>query len=124
MTIMDGSRLASRPAGAAQHWIEVCALTEIPRLGARVVARPGDARGNVALFRTGDDRVFALADRCPHKGGPLSEGIVHGDRVTCPLHNWTIALHSGDAIAPDQGCAASFPVRVADGQVFVMLDRG
>jgi nitrite reductase (NADH) small subunit len=121
---MDGSRPASQSANAAQRWIEVCALTDIPRLGARVLQRPGDTRGHVALFRTGDDRVFALADRCPHKGGPLSEGIVHGDRVTCPLHNWTIALNSGDAIAPDQGCAASFPVRITDGQVFIVLDPG
>ena len=121
---MDGSRLPSPSAGAAQRWLEVCALTDIPRLGARVLPRPGDPRGNVALFRTGDDRVFALADRCPHKGGPLSDGIVHGERVTCPLHNWTIALHSGDAVAPAQGCAARFPVRITDGQVFIVLDPG
>ena len=89
---------------------------------ARVLARPDDPRGNVAIFRTGDDRVFALADRCPHKGGPLSEGIVHGDRVTCPLHNWSIALPSGSAIAPDEGCAARYEVRVEDGRVYVALD--
>jgi len=100
----------------------VCAVTDIPPLGARVLARPDDPRGNVAIFRTGDDRVFALADRCPHKGGPLSEGIVHGDRVTCPLHNWSIALGSGAAIAPDEGCAARYEVRVEDGRVYLALD--
>lgn len=122
MTMMDGSGHIPQSARAAQRWTGVCALTDIPRLGARVLARPGDARGNLALFRTGDDRVFALADRCPHKGGPLSEGIVHGDRVTCPLHSWSIALHSGVAVTPDEGCTASYPVRIEDGHVFVALE--
>ena len=124
MTIVDGSRSIAQSARTEQTWTEVCAVIDIPRLGARVLARPGDPRGNVAIFRTSDDRVFALADRCPHKGGPLSEGIVHGERVTCPLHGWNIALHSGEAIAPDQGCAAGYPVRIADGQVYVALDPG
>src|SRR5438045_7651188 len=103
-------------------WTAVCAVADIPRLGARVVERPGDPRGNIAIFRTADDRVFALADRCPHRGGPLSQGIVHGDRVACPLHNWNIALDSGAAIAPDEGCAASYAVRVENGHVFVAHD--
>ena len=124
MTVVDGSRPMPHDASAAAPWTAVCTLTDIPRLGARVLERLADPRGNVALFRTGDDRVFALADRCPHRGGPLSEGIIHGDRVTCPLHNWTIALDSGGAIAPDQGCAASYPVRVENGQVFVVLEPG
>jgi nitrite reductase (NADH) small subunit len=124
VTIMDGSRIVPQSLSPAPRWVAACALADIPRLGARVLARPGDPRGNVAIFRTADDRVFALADRCPHKGGPLSEGIVHGDRVTCPLHNWNIALHSGVAVAPDEGCAANYPVRLEDGQVFVALDPG
>ena len=119
---MDGSRPLPRAAHAAPQWTQVCDVAEIPRLGARVIERPGDARGNVALFRTADDRVFALADRCPHKGGPLSQGIVHGERVACPLHNWNIALSTGAAIAPDEGCAASFPVRIDAGRVHVLLD--
>ena len=120
---MDGCRPLSRVACAApEAWTPVCDVVDIPRLGARVLERPGDARGNVAIFRTGDDRVFALADRCPHRGGPLSQGIVHGDRVACPLHNWNIELNSGAAIAPDEGCAATYPVRIEDGHVFVALD--
>lgn len=99
-------------------WIDVCGLTDIPRLGARVVAT---AVGPVAVFRTGDDKVFALEDRCPHRGGPLSQGIVHGRRVTCPLHDWTIELESGTAVAPDEGCAAVVPVRVLDGMVAIDL---
>jgi nitrite reductase (NADH) small subunit len=98
-------------------WKPVCALTEIPALGARRVAR---AQGlPVALFRGHGDRVFALLDRCPHRGGPLSQGIVFGDRVACPLHNWTIGLADGCAQAPDEGCTPTFSVRVEAGQVWL-----
>ncbi len=97
-------------------WIEVCALEELPRRGARVLRR---AEGDIAVFRTGDDRVFALRDRCPHRGGPLSQGIVHGHQVTCPLHDWKIRLDQGRAVAPDEGCTPCFPVRVEDGRVYL-----
>ncbi len=102
-------------------FITVCRVEDIPRLGARVIRRSDQRGGDVALFRTADDRVFALRDRCPHKGGPLSQGIVFGDRVACPLHNWTIELASGCAVAPDQGCARAFAVRIDDGTVQVAL---
>ncbi|WP_425260546.1 nitrite reductase small subunit NirD [Rubrivivax sp. RP6-9] len=96
-------------------WKRICLLTDIPVLGARRVARE---RGpEVAIFRTADDRVFALLDRCPHKGGPLSQGIVFGDSVACPLHNWTIGLASGEAREPDRGCTARFAVQLAGGVV-------
>ncbi len=98
-------------------FVAVCRLADIPRLGARVVRT---ARGDVAVFRANDDHVFALDDRCPHKGGPLSQGIVFGDSVACPLHNWTIGLADGEARAPDQGCTARFAVKL-DG-TNVMLD--
>lgn len=97
-------------------WIEVGAVDDIPRLGARVVHREG---GDIAVFRNGEDEVFALLNRCPHKGGPLSEGIVYGKTVACPLHNWCLDLHSGQARAPDEGCAQSFPVRVDGGRVWL-----
>jgi nitrite reductase (NADH) small subunit len=90
-----------------QSWTRICEVSEIPRLGSRVLEREA---GNVAIFRTGQDKVFALLDHCPHKGGALSQGIVHGDSVTCPLHAWNIALASGEAKAPDDGCSRSFPV--------------
>lgn len=99
-------------------WTAICSLDEIPPLGARVVAGPD---GDIAVFRGANDRVFALRDRCPHKGGPLSQGIVHGERVTCPLHNWVIDLQSGSATGPDTGCTATFPIRVAEGQVWLDL---
>lgn len=103
---------------AADGWIEVGKLDAIPRLGARVVHT---ADGDIAVFRTADDDVFALRDKCPHKGGPLSQGIVYGKKVACPLHNWSIHLDNGQAVAPDEGCTGSFPVKVIDGQVFLSL---
>lgn len=103
-------------------WLRVCGLDDIPPLGARVLQREGGA--DIALFRTGDDRVFALRDRCPHKGGHLSQGIVAGDTVTCPLHGWNIALDSGEAQAPDVGCARRFQVRVERGEVWIALEGG
>jgi len=97
-------------------WIEVGTLEDIPRQGARVVRT---AEGDIAVFRTLDDEVFALRDKCPHKGGPLSQGIVHGRRVACPLHDWKIHLDTGLAVAPDEGCAARFPVKLLDGRVYL-----
>ena len=101
-------------------WIEIGALDDIPRLGARVV-RCGGA--DIAVFRTEDDRVFALVDRCPHKGGPLSQGLVHGCRVTCPLHNFVIELESGKAVAPDEGATRTIPVKLEAGRIFLQLGR-
>ena len=103
----------------ADHWARVCTIDEIPLLGARVLECGGG--DNIALFRPAPDRVFALTDRCPHKGGPLSQGIVSGDTVTCPLHGWNIALDSGQACAPDVGCARRHPVQVRDGEVWLLL---
>ena len=100
-------------------WIEVGRMEEIPVLGSRVV-RAG--LGNIAVFRAGDDTVFALADRCPHKGGPLSQGIVFGHTVACPLHNWCVELASGCAVAPDQGATQNYPVKVEEGVIYISLE--
>ncbi|WP_018410867.1 nitrite reductase small subunit NirD [Methyloversatilis thermotolerans] len=97
-------------------WAPVCALDDIPLLGSRVVRADS---GDIALFRTDGDVVFAVHDKCPHKGGPLSQGIVHGHTVTCPLHGWKIQLESGEAVAPDVGCARRFDVKVEHGQVWL-----
>lgn len=98
-------------------WQLICAVDDIPVLGSRRVARPQGL--DVAVFRNADNEVFALLDRCPHKGGPLSQGMVFGRSVACPLHNWTIALDSGQAAAPDEGCTPHFRVKVEEGQVYL-----
>ena len=97
------------------EWIPICQVQDIPVLGARRVARSQGAA--VALFRAADDHVLALLDRCPHKGGPLSQGIVFGHHVACPLHNWTISLADGCARTPDEGCTTPFAVQVNNGEV-------
>jgi nitrite reductase (NADH) small subunit len=103
------------------NWIPICRVDDIPVLGARRVARAQGAE--VAVFRTSTDKVFAVLDRCPHKGGPLSQGIVFGESVACPLHNWTIDLGSGCAKAPDEGCAQRFAVQVDNDQVALDADE-
>jgi len=100
------------------NWIEVGAVEDIPKLGARVVETD---KGDVAVFRAADDTVFALRDKCPHKEGPLSQGIVHGHVVTCPLHNWNIELDTGNAKAPDEGCAGRYEVKVEGGKIFLSV---
>ena len=100
------------------NWIEIAALEDIPRLGSRVV-KTDDM--NIAVFRSRDDRVFAVRDACPHKQGPLSQGIVSGTTVTCPLHNWKIDLESGCALGPDEGCANTFDAKVENGKVYLSL---
>ena len=102
-------------------WKPVCLVQEIPVLGSRRVARPGAC--DVAVFRNSEDKVFALLDRCPHKGGPLSQGIVFGESVACPLHNWTIGLADGCAKAPDEGCTTKFSVKVENGVVHLDADE-
>ena len=103
-------------------WKNIGPVDGIPVQGARRLCF-GYQGLPLAVFRTSDGQVFALADTCPHKSGPLSEGIVSGGTVTCPLHNWTIDLATGQAVAPDEGMTASLPVRIADGNVLVGLPR-
>jgi nitrite reductase (NADH) small subunit len=98
-------------------WVAVCHLDDIPVLGARRVQRPQGL--DVAVFRNDAGEVFALLDRCPHKGGPLSQGIVFGSRVACPLHNWSIGLCDGVAAAPDEGSTPAFAVKLEGGQVLL-----
>ena len=103
---------------AETFWIDVGAVAEIPRRGARRIGTPD---GDIAVFRTGDGEIFALRDKCPHKCGPLSQGIVHGRTVTCPLHAWNIDLATGEPTGADagKGCAPKVAVRVEDGRVYL-----
>ena len=101
-----------------EDWNRVSTLDEIPPLGTRIVHT---AQGNVGLFRTAEGEVFALHDKCPHKGGPLSQGLVSGKQVTCPLHGLNIGLEDGQARAPDKGCAGKVACKVEGGQVYLKL---
>jgi nitrite reductase (NADH) small subunit len=98
------------------EWIDVGSVEDVPLRGSRVIATE---QGDIAVFKAADGRIFALWDKCPHKGGPLSQGIVHGTSVTCPLHNWVIGLETGEVKGPDQGCARKVPVLVEDGIISV-----
>jgi nitrite reductase (NADH) small subunit len=109
MSVMDGHIAV---------WIDVGHLNDIPRLGSRVVTTPTI---DIAVFRTADDRIFALHDRCPHKAGKLSQGIVHGESVTCPLHNWVIGLADGQAKEPDEGCSHTVPARMEHGRILLAV---
>lgn len=100
------------------QWIDVCALDDIPSQGSRIVKTP---KGCLALFRTTDNEVYALNDKCPHKGGPLSQGMVHGKFVTCPLHSWVFSLETGQAQGADDGKVKITPVRITDGRVELQL---
>lgn len=111
-----------KPASSAptlHQWQAVCAVDDIPARGARVIHRAGE--DDIAVFRTGDDTIFAIVDRCPHKGGPLSAGLIHGHAVTCPLHSWVIHLDTGNAREPDEGCALTVPTKIEDATVYLAL---
>lgn len=100
------------------NWMEVGALADIPRKGSVLLETK---QGNIAVFRSETDEVFALFDQCPHKQGPLSQGIVHGSKVTCPLHNWVIDMQSGEATGPDTGCTHTYDTKVENDIVFISL---
>lgn len=99
-------------------WFAIGSITDIPQRGARCIETP---QGKIGVFRTMDDRIFAIEDHCPHRGGPLSQGIVHGTAVTCPLHNWAISLETGKALGADEGSVRTIPVKVEDQQIFIAL---
>ena len=100
-------------------WIEIGKVSDIPRRGARCVETP---EGRIAVFRTAEDRIFAIDDHCPHRGGPLSQGIVHGAAVTCPLHNWAISLETGKALGADEGAVRTIDVRTEGDRLFIAIE--
>jgi nitrite reductase (NADH) small subunit len=97
-------------------WLQIGSVEDVPLRGSRVVATP---RGDIAIFKSAEGRIFALWDKCPHKGGPLSQGIVHGDSVTCPLHNWVIGLETGEVKGPDQGCARKVKCKIEGADIYI-----
>ncbi|EIE52686.1 tRNA-(guanine-N1)-methyltransferase [Salipiger aestuarii] len=100
------------------NWIDIGHIDDVPLRGARQVKTKV---GCLAVFRTGETEVFAVSNLCPHKGGPLSEGIVHEQKVTCPLHNTIFDLNSGESLGVDEYRIDTYPVRVEDGRI--LLDR-
>jgi nitrite reductase (NADH) small subunit len=109
--------MTSQPAHPVEgDWIDIGAVEDVPRLGARVVRTAG---GDIAVFRTATDACFALEDRCPHKQGVLSQGIVHGEAVTCPLHNWVIGLATGEAQGADEGATRTVALRLEGGRIYL-----
>ena len=115
---MSKATKSAKPKLDDASWIDVGALTDIPLRGARLVKTE---RGCLAVFRTAEDKAYAINDRCPHKGGPLSQGIVHGNTVTCPLHNWVINLETGTAQGADKGQVKTIPLQVKDGRVLLSI---
>ncbi|MBX9469854.1 MAG: nitrite reductase small subunit NirD [Rhizobium sp.] len=101
------------------NWIAIGTIDDIPLRGARCVKTP---QGKIGIFRTAENQVYAIEDHCPHKGGPLTEGIVHGASVTCPLHNWVISLETGKALGADEGTVRTIPIRNIDGQLSIALE--
>jgi nitrite reductase (NADH) small subunit len=101
------------------EWIEIGMIGDIPRRGARCVMTP---QGRIAVFRTMEDRIYAIDDHCPHKGGPLSQGIVHGAAVTCPLHNWVISLETGKALGADEGCVRTIDVKLEGERILALFE--
>ena len=109
---MDGSM-------PLNNWINVCSLDDIPVRGSR---RVNMFDTEIAIFRTQNDDVYAIENRCPHKQGPLSEGIVHDNGVTCPLHSWVIDFKTGQARGVDDGCVSTYEVELNSGRVFVKFE--
>jgi nitrite reductase (NADH) small subunit len=107
---------AEAPNVKDPNWVDIGALRDVPVRGARLVKT--DA-GCLAVFRTAEDRAYAINDRCPHKGGPLSQGIVHGNTVTCPLHNWVISLETGEAQGADKGHVKTIPLQITNGRILL-----
>ena len=101
------------------NWFDIGTIEDIPLRGARCVATP---QGRIGVFRTSGDTIYAIEDHCPHRGGPLSEGIVHGASVTCPLHNWVFSLETGQALGADEGSVKTIPVKVEAGRILLCLD--
>ncbi len=101
-------------------WVRVGLRSDIPKRGAR---RVQNGAVTIAVFRTAEDRILALEDKCPHKNGPLSQGIIHGDCVTCPLHNWVISLETGNALGADEGQTMSVPVKLDGDVIYLGLNR-
>ncbi len=103
----------------SSEWVRVTTCESIPLREGRVVSLHGR---EIAVFNLGD-RFLALENRCPHRGGPLADGIVAGDKVVCPLHARKVCLTSGkmETSLEELACVQTFPARVLDGHVDLQI---
>ncbi len=101
------------------QWYAVTSCDSIPVREGRAVELDGR---QIAIFNLGDG-FRAVENRCPHRGGPLSDGIVSGAEVVCPLHSWTFDLVEGCVTnhPESQACLTTFPVRIEEGVVWVAI---
>ncbi len=102
------------------EWLDIGPLDQLPAMGARTL--PVQGGDEIAIFRTANGQVYALVNKCPHRQGPLSQGIVHDTTVTCPLHNWRISLVTGKALGEDEGCVPTIAVKIDGGRMFLKRD--
>ncbi len=102
------------------EWLDIGPVDQLPALGARTL--PVQGGDEIAIFRTANGQVYALVNKCPHKAGPLSQGIVHDTTVTCPLHGWRISLTTGKALGEDEGCVPTIPVKIDGGRMFLLRE--
>ena len=110
------------------NWIRVTPVENVPPREGRAVLI-GDRE--IALFNLGPstalgagDQFLATDNQCPHKGGPLCDGIVTGSSVVCPLHGWKVSLNTGQVERPAHGkdhCVTTYPTRIEDGVVLIGL---
>jgi nitrite reductase (NADH) small subunit len=101
-------------------WLDIGPVDQITPGNARTL--PVQGGEEIAIFRTKAGEFHALVNRCPHKHGPLSQGIVHGGVVSCPLHNWNISLKTGEALGEDKGCVPVVPLKIDAGRIFLLRD--
>ena len=108
-----------------EQWKPICKIKDIPLLGARLVQRglAWQELPNVAIFRTADDKVYALLDMLPQQGGALSRGVVYGDQVVCPQRCWSVDLATGCSGVPGEGSAKTFSVKLEDGKVYLDINE-
>lgn len=99
--------------------IEVASIADLSvGIGKKIII----AGEEIALFKQKDGTVNAIKNSCPHKGGPLSEGIVSGEHIFCPLHDWKINLNDGKVQEPDTGCVETYKVEIVNEKIYIYVD--
>lgn len=102
------------------NWHDVGETDQLPKQAARAFLIDGIP---IALVRTASDQYFAIENSCPHRSGPLSDGFVFGDNISCPLHGWNFSLVTGTAIFPDIGCIKTFPLEIKENRIRIAVEN-